>query len=148
MDQEQEGAAPGADALFVVTVNGPAARAEIVAGLDGVREAFLQAVWRGPRSAVPDDLAAHLASLGDPGAWAEHGRGDGQPFWHWWLGLEDGSVSVQRVTGPPPVVAPAAGEVAERAEWLRRTAVSLAACAAELRAAAGQRGEALRITFE
>ena len=94
--------APEAGALFVVTVNGPIARSEVVAGLDGVREAFLQAVWRGPRDAVPDDLGANLASLGDPAAWAAHGRGDGRPFWHWWLGFGDGSVSVQRVTAPLP----------------------------------------------
>jgi hypothetical protein len=139
-------AAPEACAPFVVTVNGPAARSEVVAGLDGVREAFLQAVWRGFRGAAPDDLGAHLASLGDPAAWAAHGRGDGRPFWHWWLGFEDGSVSVQRVTGPLPADPRAA---AERAERLRRAAADLAACAAELRAAAAGRGEGpLRLTLE
>lgn len=129
-------AAPEADAPFVVTVNGPAARSEVVAGLDGVREAFLQAVWRGPRDAVPDGLGAHLASLGDPAAWAAHGSGDGRPFWHWWLGLDDGSVSAQRVTGPVPAGHGAAAGAAERAERLARAAEALAACAAELRAAA------------
>ena len=114
-------AAPEADALFVVTVNGPAARSEVVAGLDGVREAFLRAVWRGSRDAVPDDLGAHLASLDDPEAWAAHGHGDGRPFWHWWLGFGDGSVSVQRVTGPLP---------------------------ADPRAAAGRSGGPLRLTLE
>ena len=141
-------AAPEADAPFVVTVNGPAARSEVVAGLDGVREAFLQAVWRGPRDAVPDDLAAHLASLGDPAAWAAHGRGDGRPFWHWWLGLEDGSVSVQRVTGPFPTGPRAAAEAAGRTERLERAAAALAACATELRAAAaGRGGGPLRLTL-
>ena len=143
-------AAPEADALFVVTVNGPAARSEVVAGLDGVREAFLQAVWSGPRSAVPDDLGAHLASLGDPAAWAAHGRGDGRPFWHWWLGFGDGSVSVQRLTVPLPADPRAAAEAAGRAERLRRAAADLAACAADLRAAAAAgRGESsLRLTLE
>ena len=152
MDEEGKAAAvaaPEADALFVVMVNGPAARSEVVAGLDGVREAFLQAVWSGPRSAVPDDLGAHLASLGDPGAWAAHGRGDGRPFWHWWLGFGDGSVSVQRVTGPLPADPRGA---AERAGQLRRAAAALATCAAELRAAAdaaaGRSGGSLRLTLE
>lgn len=149
MDEEGEGTgAPGADALFVVTVNGPAATSEVVAGLDGVREAFLRAVWRGPRDAAPDDLGAHMASLGDPAAWAVHGRGDGRPFWHWWLGLRDGSVSVQRVTGTLPADPHAEAEAEERAERLRQAAAALAACAAELRAAAGRGGGQRRITLE
>ena len=133
---EAEAEAPEAEAPFVVTVNGPAARSEVVAGLDGVREAFLQAVWRGPRNAVPDDLGAHLAALGDPAAWAAHGLGDGRPFWHWWLGLKDGSIAVQRVTGPFPADPRAAAGATERAEQSRRAAAALAACAAELRAVA------------
>jgi hypothetical protein len=155
MDEEGKAAAaaaPEADAPFVVTVNGPAARSEVVAGLDGVREAFLQAVWSGPRSAVPDDLGAHLAALGDPAAWAAHGRGDGRPFWHWWLGFGDGSVSVQRVTGPLPADPRAPARAAERAGQLRQAAAALAACAAELRAAAdaaaGRSGGPLRLTLE
>lgn len=150
MDEEEgEGtAAPAPDALFVVTVNGPAARSEVVVGLDGVREAFLRAVWRGPRDAAPDDLGAHLASLGDPAAWAAHGRGDGRPFWHWWLGLRDGSISVQRVTGALPADPRAEADAGERAERLRQAAAALAACAAELRVVAGRGGEPLRITVE
>jgi hypothetical protein len=151
MDEEGKAAAaaaPEADAPFVVTVNGPAARSEVVAGLDGVREAFLQAVWRGPRDAVPDDLGAHLASLGDPAAWAAHGRGDGRPFWHWWLGLEDGSVAVQRVTWPLPADPRAAAEAAERVEQLRQAAAALASCAAELRAATGRSDRPLRLSLE
>ena len=142
-------AAPGeAEASFVVTVNGPAARSEVAAGLDGVREAFLRAVWRGPRGAVPDDLGAHLASLGDPAAWAAHGRGDGRPFWHWWLGLEDGSVAVQRVTCPLPADPRAAAEAAERVEHSRQAAAALKSCAAELRAATGRSDRPLRLTLE
>ncbi len=151
MDEGGKAAAavPEAGASFVVTVNGPLAGSEVVAGLDGVREAFLRAVWRGPRGAVPDDLGAHLASLGDPVAWAAHGRGDGRPFWHWWLGLKDGSVSVQRLTAPLPTAPRAAAEAAGRAERLRRAAADLAACAAELRAVAAGRGESpLRLTLE
>lgn len=150
MDEDGKAAdAPQAEAAFIVTVNGPAARSEVVAGLDGVRGAFLRAVWHGPRDAVPDDLDAHLAELGDPAAWAKHGTGDGRPFWHWWLGLKDGSVSVQRVTGPLPHGPWAASEAEERAERLRRAAAALAACAAELRAAAAGRGESpMRLTLE
>lgn len=148
---EPEAGAPEADAPFVVTVNGPAARSEVVAGLDGVREAFLRAVWQGPRNAVPDDLGAHLAALGDPAAWAAHGFGDGRPFWHWWLGLKDGSIAVQRVTRPFPADPRAATEAAERAERSRHAAAALAACAAELRAmaAATERSESPpRLTLE
>ncbi len=140
--------APEAHAPFLVTVNGPAARSEVAAGLDGVREAFLQAVWRGRRDAVPDDLGAHLAALGDPAAWAAHGRGDGRPFWHWWLGFGDGSISVQRVTEPIPADPRAAAGTAERAAELRRAAAALAACAAELRAATGRSEGPLRLALE
>ncbi len=150
MDEEEAAAAaaPEADAPFVVTVNGPAARSEVVAGLDGVREAFLEAVWRGPRDAVPDDLGTHLASLGDPAAWAAHGRGDGRPFWHWWLGLEEGSISVQRVTAPLPADPRAAAGAAERAAHLKRVAAALKACAAELRSAGGRGEVPRRLTLE
>ena len=149
MDEEgRVAAAPEADAPFVVTVNGHAARSEVVSGLDGVREAFLRAVWRGPRDAVPDGLCAQLASLGDPAAWAAHGRGDGRPFWHWWLGLEDGSVAVQRVTGPLPADPRTAAEAAERVERLRQAAAALVACAAELRAATGRSERPLRLSLE
>lgn len=150
MDEEEKGAdaPPEAGAPFVVTVNGPAARSVVVAGLDGVREAFLQAVLSGPRSAVPDGLDAHLTSLGDPAAWAAHGVGDGQPFWHWWLGLRDGSIAVQRVTGPLPADPRAAAEAVERAARLKRAAAALAACAADLRAAARPGGGSLRLTLE
>ena len=98
---------------------------------------------------MPDDLGAHLAALGDPAAWAAHGRGDGRPFWHWWLGLGGGSVSVQRVTGPLPADPRAAREAAERAGRLKRAAAALSACAAELRAAAAGRSEGgSRLTLE
>lgn len=148
---EPEAGAPETDAPFVVTVNGPAARSEVVAGLDGVREAFLRAVWQGPRNAVPDDLDAHLAALGNPAAWAAHGLGDGRPFWHWWLGFEDGSIAVQRVTGPLPADSRTAAEAAGNVERSRRAAAALAACAAELRAlaAATERSESPpRLTLE
>lgn len=150
MDDEMDHAAePGAGVLFLVTLNGPASRSEVVAGLGGVRDALLRAVLHGPRDAVPDDLDGRLASLGDPAAWAVHGRGDGEPFWHWWTGFEQGSMSAQRISVPlatGPHAAPGAAEGASRA---KRAAASLAACAAELRAMAGTGGTpARRALFE
>lgn len=44
------------------------------------------------------DAAAILASLEEPEIWLAHGAGDGRPYWHWWLGYEGGSVTVQRLT--------------------------------------------------
>lgn len=103
MDEEEGAAAPDRKTLFVVTVNGVGARSELAAGLDGVQEALLRALWSGLGEVLPHDLAGHLASLRDPAAWVPHGEGDGQPFWHWWAGLGDNSVSIQRLTGPVPV---------------------------------------------
>jgi hypothetical protein len=137
-DEEQGATAPDGDTLFVVTVNGEAARCEIVVGLDGVHEAFLRALWSRHRETLPRDLAERLASLRDPAAWAAHGEGDGQPFWHWWAGFGDNSVSVQRLTGPVPGVASA--KVA-----LHEAAVALASCAAELRLAVQHARGTLRL---
>lgn len=153
MGEEAGGAAvPEAEALFVVTVNGPAARSDVVAGIEGVREALLRAFWSGTRDAAaaapPDGFAAGMESLGDPAAWAAHGGGDGRPFWHWWLGLGDGSVSVQRVTGRLPADPRAAADAAGRAERLRRASAALADCAAELRAVSGRGERPSRLTLE
>lgn len=137
MKHEDPGA-PGEDALFIATVNGRVARCEVVAGLDGVAEAFLQAAWSGAAGVMPEGLAALHASLRDPAAWAVHGVGDGQPFWHWWAGLGEGSISFQRLTAPLPV---AEGQGPAPA----MVAASLRACAAELRLAAQQAGGSLRI---
>jgi hypothetical protein len=48
------------------------------------------------------EFAAAIASLDDPEAWAVHGSGDGRPFWHWWLGYDGGSATLQRLTEPLP----------------------------------------------
>lgn len=127
---------PDIDTLFIATVNGRAARCEIVAGLEGVAEAFLQAAWSRAADAMPEDLAALHASLRDPAAWAPHGLGDGRPFWHWWAGLGDGSISFQRLTA----ALPAAG-----GEGPAVAVAALRACAAELRLAAQQAGGGRRI---
>ena len=140
MKHEDPGA-PGEDALFIATVNGRVARCEVVAGLDGVAEAFLQTAWSRAAQAMPEELAALHASLGDPAAWAGHGAGDGQPFWHWWAGLGDGSVSFQRLTAPLPAIAREGPAPAVMAASLR-------ACAAELRLAARQAGGSLHLLPE
>ncbi|TDG30542.1 hypothetical protein [Paracraurococcus ruber] len=95
------GEAPETD-WFVVIVNGPAARAEVVAGLDGVRDVLLPLVLAGRADAAPDSPAGMLAAIEDPALWAPHGEGDGRPYWHLWVPVEGGSVSVQRLTEPPP----------------------------------------------
>ena len=130
---------PEASARFVVTINGAAARCELVRGVEGVRDAFLRAVWRGPRDAVPDDLAALAMALDAPAAWAEHGHGDGRPFWHWWTALADGSFSAQRLTVPLPEMARERAEREARTAALQQAASALAECAADLRRAAGAR---------
>ena len=132
---------PEAEALFVVTVNGPAAGAEVVPGLEAAREAILRAVWRGAQGAAPEDLGARLEALDDPGAWVPHGLGDGRPFWHWWAALGEGSVSVQRITLPLPEDPRVR---ADQSAGLRRTAAALAACAEELRQAAQAADGSLR----
>jgi hypothetical protein len=140
MTEEEEGeAAPTRETLFVVTVNGMRARCELVAGLDGVQEALLRALWSGPGEALSQDLAGHLASLREPAVWALHGEGDGRPFWHWWAGLGDNSVSIQRLTGPV-----AAAPSANRA--LHEAAAALASCAAELRSAVQHARGPLRLS--
>ncbi|HEY8614583.1 MAG TPA: hypothetical protein VIL69_25245 [Roseomonas sp.] len=132
-DGEEGAAAHDTETLFIITVNGRAARCELVAGLDGVHDAFLRTVWSGPGEAMPHEFSGHLESLRDPAAWAVHGEGDGLPFWHWWAGLGDNSVSVQRLTVPVPL-GPRAGAALEQA------AAALRGCAAELRLAAREAG--------
>jgi hypothetical protein len=122
-----------ASALFAVTVNGPNAWSEIVRGLQGVRDAVLAAVLRERRDAVARDVEVRIARVEDAAAWVEHGVGDGRPYWHWWLGLSDGSVSVQRITAPFPTDPERIAEEAERRARLARAAEHLAQCGAELR---------------
>ncbi len=125
--------------MFVVILNAAAsaaARAEIVAGLEGVRDSLLRGVWAGAGEALaPADLAALLAALEDPASWLGHGIGDGRPYWHWWAPLGAGSVSVQRLTAmlPAQIRATAA---------MRDAATALAGCAEELRGLASARGAA------
>jgi hypothetical protein len=132
---------PEAEALFLVTCNGARPGAQVVAGLAGVQAAFLRILWRGPRDAVPNDLATLVAALEDPGAWAAHGQGDGRPFWHWWAALPDGSVSVQRITEALPPDPRSAAEALARAQSLSRATAGLAECAAALRLEARPRGD-------
>ncbi len=133
MPNEDASPLPQPSSLFVVTVNGPNAGAEVVRGLEGVRDAVLRVVWREGRGEVPRDIEGHLARLEDAVAWSDHGAGDGQPYWHWWLGLQDGSVSVQRITAPLPAEPARVAEGSECRARLARAAEELAACGAELR---------------
>lgn len=108
-----------ATAWFVVIANGPGARAHVVAGLDGVRDALLPLVLAGRADIGPESLGGMLAAIEDPVLWAPHGEGDGRPYWHLWVPLEAGSVSVQRLTTAPPQ--PDADQARARAALLRRT---------------------------
>ena len=133
---EQEAAgqetAPEAAARFVVIIQGTTPKAGVVEGIEGVKEAVLQLLWKEPGLAVLDQVATLLDSLGDPEAWAAHGPGDGRPYWHWWLGYEGGSVTVQRLTEALPprldagllrsALSDAVGSLAGCAEDLRRLA--------------------------
>jgi hypothetical protein len=103
--EEQDTSSPEmvaeATAYFAVLVQGNMPRAVVVEGLDGVKQAVLQAVWKTPDT-VLGGAAAAISTLDDPEAWAHHGLGDGRPYWHWWLGYEGGSVTVQRLTEAVP----------------------------------------------
>ena len=107
-----------ATAWFVVIANGPEAGARLVAGLDGVRDALLPLVLAGRADIAPDSLAGMLAAIEDPALWARHGEGDGRPYWHLWIPLEAGSVSIQRLTVAPPQ--PEADQARASAALLRR----------------------------
>jgi hypothetical protein len=131
--EQQSTSPPEAGALFAVTIQGHEARSEIVVGLDAVREAVLQAIRRGARDPTLCEAGALVASLSDSTAWAKHGSGDGRPFWHWWAGLGDRSISVQRITQPVPADA----DKGER----QQTAISdLHACGVELRRISSELG--------
>lgn len=139
VDMAQE---PEAEAPFLVITNGPRAGAQVVEGIGGVQAAFLRILWSGPRDAVPNDLAALVASIEDPSAWASHGPGngpgDGRPYWHWQAGLPDGSICAQRITEPLPPDPQRAAEARRRAAALGKARAGLAECAASLRREAGQ----------
>ena len=127
-------APPEAAARFVVTIHGEAAVACLVEGGAGVREFLLQRLWTDPGEAVLDEVAAALRSLDEPEAWAVHGRGDGRPFWHWWLGYAGGAVAAH-----PPTVAPPHPPADDALRTALADAVgALAECAAALRRLAGE----------
>ena len=94
-------AIPEAKSCFVLIIQGALPWAGVVEGIEGVREALMRILWTDPEQALIKDVAAAIASLEDPEAWAAHGSGDGRPYWHWWLGYEGGSVTVQRLTERP-----------------------------------------------
>ncbi|MFC7478013.1 hypothetical protein ACFQS7_26945 [Dankookia sp. GCM10030260] len=73
----------------------------MVEGIEGVREALVRVLWMDPERAMIKNVEAAVASLEDPQAWASHGSGDGRPYWHWWLGYDGGSITVQRLTERP-----------------------------------------------
>jgi hypothetical protein len=119
---------------FVVILQGAIAWAGLAEGVEGVKDTLLRVLWSNPGGAVLGEVAAILDSLDDPAAWAVHGAGDGRPYWHWWLGYDGGSVTVQRLTEPTTLadraraarlagaVADAVGPLADCAEDLRRLA--------------------------
>jgi hypothetical protein len=94
-------ATPEANSCFVLVIQGTQPWAGVVEGIEGVREALMRILWSDPEHALIKDVATAIASLEDPSAWATHGSGDGRPYWHWWLGYEGGSVTVQRLTERP-----------------------------------------------
>lgn len=87
-----------ARSYFVVIMQGLAPWAGVAEGIEGVRGALTRIVSNNPEQHLFQEAAAAIASLDDPEAWAVHGSGDGRPFWHWWLGYDGGSVTVQRLT--------------------------------------------------
>lgn len=93
---------PEAVACFVLIIQGSTTWAGVVEGIEGVKEALVQILWKDPGRAVLEEVAAILASLDEPATWKAHGSGDGRPYWHWWFGYEGGSVTVQRLTEPLP----------------------------------------------
>lgn len=119
----------------MLIIQGALPWAGVVEGIEGVREALARVLRADPQQALVEDAAAAIASLDDPEAWAPHGRGDGRPHWHWWLGYEGGSITVQRLTEQPPGLSgtPLRAAVGDAAQ-------ALTDLAEDLRALAGARG--------
>jgi hypothetical protein len=90
-----------AAARFVVVAQGAVPEARVVEGLEAVKDAVLQAIWREAGQTALEEAAGLAESLDDPEEWARHGTGDGLCYWHWWFGFEGGSVTVQRLTSDP-----------------------------------------------
>lgn len=91
-----------ANSCFVVIIQGAKPWAGVVHGIDGVRDALTRTIYCDPQQRMLRELTIAIASLDDSEAWAVHGSGDDRPFWHWWLGYDGGSVTVQRLTEPLP----------------------------------------------
>lgn len=89
-------------ACFAVILQGAPAWAGVVMGIEGVQEILNRLLLGNLRQMPLKPLVDAVASMDDPSAWAVHGTGDGRPFWHWWLGYEGGSATVQRLTAPLP----------------------------------------------
>ncbi len=123
----------GTPERFVVISQGMTPWAGLAEGLDGVKETLLRLLAGDPAEALLGEVAAAIASLDDPAAWAVHGAGDGRPYWHWWHGHEGGSVTVQRLTEATPARADAARLRAALAD----TVAALTDCAQDLRRLAG-----------
>jgi hypothetical protein len=96
------GVIPEAAACFALIIQGSTPWTGVVEGIESVKETLLRILWRDPEGAVLGNVASTLGSLDEPAAWAVHGAGDGRPYWHWWVGYEGGSVTVQRLTEPLP----------------------------------------------
>jgi hypothetical protein len=109
-------ATPEAKSCFVLIIQGSPPWAGVVEGVEGVRAALMRILRTGSDRALVKDAAAAIASLDDPATWAPHGSGDGRPYWHWWLGYEGGSITVQRLTEPPSALADVTGSLADLAE--------------------------------
>jgi hypothetical protein len=134
-------------ATFVVTINGPSASCMIVSGLSAVRTTIIEVLGGGQRESLPPGLRDRLAELGQAGMWACHGAGDARPFWHWWCGFPEGSVSVQRVTTALPQ--PRGTAEPGSATAAHEAASALKDLAAEVREMAVGGGEGrLRLTLE
>ena len=77
---------PGAKNCFVLIIQGSQPWAGVVDGIEGVKESFVRISRNDPDQMLLLDVAAAIASLDKPEAWAMHGAGDGRPYWHWWFG--------------------------------------------------------------
>ena len=91
---------PEAEACFTVTLQGTTTWAGVVKGIKGAKEALCRLLLEGHNAMSLDGISGALESIDDQTAWTVHGSGDGRPYWHWWLGYEGGSVTVQRLTAP------------------------------------------------
>ena len=121
---------PEAEACFTVILQGSTTWAGVVKGIKGAKKTLRRLFPEGCNTMNLDEISDALVSMDDQTAWAVHGIGDGRPYWHWWLGYEGGSVTVQRLTAPL-CQDRAAGELHAT---LREVADVLAECAKDLRA--------------